>query len=114
MPKTVVIDEIYLTVAVPRPGANESLTRILVGMEDAYSGLDRDSFRVTADFPVDGVKPGEDLAARFRPKTQGVWELALARPIAALPRGKLTVSVKDRQGNVSRVERTFAVGRASP
>ena len=27
------------------------------------------------------------------------------------PKGKLTVSVKDGQGNVSRIERTFSVGK---
>jgi hypothetical protein len=38
-----------------------------------------------------------------------VWELKLARPMPALPKGKLTVSVKDRQGNVTTIERTFAI-----
>jgi hypothetical protein len=33
----------------------------------------------------------------------------LKEPIAALEKGKLTVSVKDRQGNTSRIERTFSV-----
>src|SRR5207237_8604425 len=45
---------------------------------------------------------------RRRPikKIQGVWELELASPLANLPRGQLTVSVRDRQGNESRIERT--------
>jgi hypothetical protein len=79
-------------------------------MADAYSGLDLKSFRVVADFEVDGVAAGEDLSARFRQKTPGVWELRLGRPIAELKRGKLTVSVSDRQGNATRVERSFSVG----
>jgi hypothetical protein len=41
-----------------------------------------------------------------------VWELKLGKPITDLAKGKLTVSVKDRQGNVSRIERTFSVGAA--
>jgi hypothetical protein len=99
-----------LTLSYPRAGANPSLTRILVGMHDYYTGLDMDSFRVVADFPLAGVAVGQDLAPRFRATSQGVWELALPRPVTRLPRGNLTVSVRDRQGNVSRIERTFSVG----
>ena len=51
----------------------------------------------------------EDLAPKFEAKTQGVWEWKLSRPLAELSRGKLTVSVKDRQGNVTRIERTLSV-----
>ena len=98
-----------LTLSYPRAGANEPLTLLLVGMHDYDTGLDMDSFRVVADFPLDGVPAGENLAGRFKPRAAGVWELALSQPLAELPRGKLTVSVKDRQGNVSRVERTFSV-----
>ena len=32
-------------------------------------------------------------------------------PVTELPRGQLTVSVKDRQGNTTRIERTFTVSR---
>jgi hypothetical protein len=38
-----------------------------------------------------------------------VWELRLAKPLTALERGQLAVSVRDRQGNLSRIERTFSV-----
>jgi hypothetical protein len=98
-----------LTLTSPRPGANGPLTRILVGMHDYSSGLDLGSFAVVADFPIDGLAAGESLAEKFKPLPDSRWELTLARPIADLPRGKLTVSVKDRQGNVSRVERTFSI-----
>ncbi|MFM8471260.1 MAG: hypothetical protein ACKODH_15085 [Limisphaerales bacterium] len=99
-----------LTVTHPQPGANAPLTRLLVGMHDYYSGLDAASFTVTADFTVNGAAPGENLAAKFKPLSQGVWELPLDKPLSALAKGRLTVSVKDAQGNVSRVERTFSVG----
>jgi hypothetical protein len=102
-----------LALTYPRAGANWPLTRILVGMHDYYSGLDMNSFRVTADFAVDGVAPGENLAGRFKATARGVWELRLATPLTGLPRGKLTVSVRDRQGNRSRIERTFSVGKQS-
>jgi len=101
-----------LTVTSPRPGANPELTRILIGMHDYGSGIDPASFTVTADFPVDGVKPGENLAARFQAKSEGVRELRLATPISKLERGTLTVAVRDRQGNLTRLERTISVGLA--
>jgi hypothetical protein len=100
-----------LTLTYPRPGANPPFTRILVGMHDYDTGLDMDSFQVVADFPLDGVAAGQNLGPRFRPTSQGVWELALPKPVSQLPKGKLTVSVKDRQGNLSRIERTFSVGK---
>src|SRR5262249_8842656 len=98
-----------LTLTYPRAGANAELSRILVGMHDYGSGLDRESCRVVADFAVDGVAAGENLAPRFREKSQGVWEMRLARPVDRLARGKVEVSVRDRQGNVTRIERTFSV-----
>jgi hypothetical protein len=101
-----------LTLTHPAPGANGEMTRILVGMHDYLSGLDADSFSVTADFPVDGVKPGEDLSAKFKDRGDGVRELTLTKPITSLTRGTLTVSVKDRQGNVNRIERTVSVSGA--
>jgi hypothetical protein len=99
-----------LTVTSPRPGANAELTRILVGMHDYGTGIDPASFMVTADFPVDGVKPGVNLATRFKKKAEGVRELRLTAPIEKLERGTLTVAVRDRQGNVTRIERTISVG----
>ena len=39
-----------------------------------------------------------------------VRQHAVETPVLALRRGTVTVSVKDGQGNVSRVERTFSVG----
>jgi hypothetical protein len=68
-----------------------------------------DGFQVTADFPVDGVAPGDNLAGKFKARGDGVWELVLAKPIEDLKNAKLTVSVKDRQGNVTRIERSFTV-----
>jgi hypothetical protein len=100
-----------LTLTYPRAGHNESLGRVLVGMHDHGTGLDLSSFRVVADFAVDEAAAGADLAKKFRPVTQGVWELRLGRPLTELRQGRLTVAVKDRQGNLSRIERTFSVGK---
>jgi hypothetical protein len=99
-----------LTVTYPERVDNGPLSRISVGMSDYDSGLAVDSFQVRADFPMDDAAAGEDLAKRFVNAAPGVWELRLSRPINKLPRGTLTVSVKDHAGNLSRVERTFSIG----
>jgi hypothetical protein len=99
-----------LTLAYPKAGVNPPLTRILVGMHDYYTGLDMGSFQVIADFTLDGMPTGQNLASKFIAKSPGVWEWTLAKPLTDLPKGKLTVSVKDRQGSLTRIERTFAVG----
>jgi hypothetical protein len=98
-----------LTLTYPRPGVNAPLTRTVVGMHDYDTGLDMDSFQVTADFPLDGVTAGQNLAPKLKAKTSGVWELTLSKPLTELSKGTLTVSVKDRQGNITRIERTFSV-----
>lgn len=98
-----------LTVTTPQPGTNGPISRLLIGMHDYYSGLDLQTFAVSADFAVDGAPAGANLAPKFRETTQGVWELRLAVPIGNLAHGKLTVTVRDRQGNEARVERTFAI-----
>lgn len=102
-----------LTLAYPKAGVNESISRILVGMHDYDSGLDMDSFEVVADCPIDGMAAGANLAPRFQSVAQGVWEWQLARAITDLPTSKLTVAIKDRQGNVTRIERTFRVGQSA-
>jgi hypothetical protein len=102
-----------LTLTYPRVGVNGPLTRIVVGMYDYDSGLDPETFTVTADFVVDGLKPGTNLAGRFKALPGSRWELNPQRPVTVLPRGLLTVAVRDRQGNVSRIERTFTVTAAA-
>ena len=70
------------------------------------------SFQVVADFTVDGVPAGRNLVTKFKEKSEGVWELKLSKPITKLARGKVTVSVADREGNINRIERTFSVAPA--
>ncbi|MFO0824709.1 MAG: hypothetical protein U0792_16590 [Gemmataceae bacterium] len=95
-----------LTMALPKAGANPPLERILIGMHDYGTGLDAASFEVIADFAVNDIPAGQNLAGKFQSLGSGVHELKLTKPLA-LPKGKLTVSVKDKQGNVTRIERTF-------
>lgn len=76
-----------------------------------YTGLDLTSFEVVADFPLDGASTGQNLAPKFRAKSEGVWEWVLEKSITQLPVPEIIVSVKDRQGNVTRIERVFSVGQ---
>ena len=68
------------------------------------------SFTVTADFAIDGVNPGDNLAPRFQETSASVRELRLATPIKDLERGTLTVAVRDRQGNLTRIKRALSIG----
>jgi hypothetical protein len=58
---------------------------------------------------VDGIAAGENLAPKFTALPDSRWELKFTKPIEKLDHGLLTVSIKDRQGNVQRVERKFSV-----
>ena len=98
--------------AIPAQGKNQDLSRILIGMADAYMGIDLKSFQVTADFAVDGIAVGENLASRFKALPEGRWEWQLAHPVVNLPAGTLTVSIKDRQGNFNSIKRKFSVTSA--
>jgi hypothetical protein len=102
-----------LAVTLPKAGNNPPVKKIVVGMHDYYTGLDEKSFSVVADVEIDGVAGGEELAGKFKPAAQGVLEWKLDKPLVILDRVTLTVSVKDRQGNISRVDRTFSVGSAT-
>jgi hypothetical protein len=87
----------------------EPISTLLVGMHDYDTGLDMDSFRVTADFSIDGAPAGENLATKFERLPGSRWQLTLKAPVARLAAGMLNVSVADRQGNQSRIERRFSV-----
>jgi hypothetical protein len=63
---------------------------------------------VTADFAISDTPAGTDLAAKLTPASDGVWEMKLQKAIAIPPGATITVSVKDRQGNLTEVRRTFS------
>ncbi len=83
------------------------LEQISIGIDDAYSGVDAASLQVTLDVPVAGVAAGDNLASKFNETSPGVlaWKLPAD---SALKGGQLTVSVKDRQGNESKIVRRFS------
>ncbi len=76
-------------------------------MHDYGTGLDAGSFAAVADFAVNGVSAGQNLAPKFADLGSGVFELKLTAPLS-VTRGKLSVSVKDKQGNVARIVRVFS------
>jgi hypothetical protein len=77
--------------------------RLVIGAYDYYSGLDPQSLSVTTSFGVGDKSPGENLAPLLKPTTPHTWSLPVD-----LPRdGTITVSIKDRAGNVTRIERTM-------
>jgi hypothetical protein len=98
-----------IAVTSPQPGENGTLSRIVIGLFDYYSGLDLESLEVTADVALDGIPPGTNLASRFKRQSQGVWAWQLERPPASRLSGTLTVAVRDQQGNAHRIARTFSV-----
>lgn len=102
-----------LTLTEPRDGTKTPLTRFLIGMHDTESGLDLKTFQVTASVAIDGIAAGQNLAAKFQPKSQNVWEYRLATPVGNLENVVLNVSVKDRQGNVTEIERSYGAVKAN-
>ena len=78
-------------------------------MYDYGSGLDEKSLRVTADVELAGKPAGENLAPLFAPAGDGIWEWKLPQPLKTLPNGTLTATVRDQQGNETRLARTFSV-----
>lgn len=101
-----------LTLAEPRQGVSQKLTRILIGMDDYYSGLNPGRFTVTADFPVNGEASGKNLAPLFQRMSDGVYELKMAPPLVKKGEYTIRVSVTDRQGNITNVERMFELTSA--
>jgi hypothetical protein len=100
-----------LTLTHPKRGENRGLSKITIGMHDYGSGLNVESLKVVADVPLGGVAAGENLASKFEENLRGIWEWRLDEPVDPLPQGTLTVEVQDRQGNTSRVVRTFGGGK---
>ncbi|MFT5525289.1 MAG: hypothetical protein ACI9HK_003256 [Pirellulaceae bacterium] len=97
------LDELRPTLAIssPRAGKDAKVDGIAIGMHDYSSGLAEGSLHVDADFEIDGVPAGENLANRFEKTQAGIWQWRYDSPIAKLAKGRLIISVKDRQGNVS-------------
>ncbi len=100
-----------LTVNTPAAGQNVILRSIRIGMDDYYSGLDLESLHVEASFNAGGIRPGHNLAPKFKKVADGVWEFEFLSPIKRLDHGRLVVSIKDKEGNETKIVRQFSVGK---
>ncbi|MCE9533377.1 MAG: hypothetical protein K8T89_19970 [Planctomycetes bacterium] len=100
-----------LTLTYPLPGKNEQVTRVLFGAYDGQAGLDENSLWVSTSFEINDWRANQNFASLCKKVAPGVWELKLEKRIDKLESGKIVVAIKDRQGNLSRIERVFSVGK---
>jgi len=110
-------DELKPTLHVqsPRAGGNtQALSVIRIGMYDSYSGLDRSSLSVIANFGVNGKSAGMELGRDFQETGPFVWTLPVNPPLTNLANALLTVRVKDIRGNWSVAERSFSMNGVVP
>jgi mono/diheme cytochrome c family protein len=100
-----------LTMSSPRAGFNPSqIDEIRIGAHDYYTGLEMASLSVVANFDVDGNSAGTELAGLLQVTNDHVWTIQLASPLQSLTNGVITVGIKDKQGNLTTITRTFSVG----
>ena len=98
------LDEQRPTLTLTIPAQNQN--RLLIGMHDYGTGLDQASLQVTASFAVGKIAAGENLAKLGKPVSDGVWELPLG---SAMPKdARITIEIRDKQGNTTRIERTLS------
>ncbi|MFN7917484.1 MAG: hypothetical protein U0Q55_19210 [Vicinamibacterales bacterium] len=98
-----------LTLSVPaHPDTPTPLKEIRVGAFDYYSGLAPGSLSVKASFPINGKAPGTELGPLFQAGPDSVWSLAVTPPVTVPERATITVSVRDRAGNTTRIDRTIS------
>ncbi len=78
-------------------------------MADSYSGLDLTTLSVTATVAINGRAAGAELSDLAQAVGDGIYEIALSSPITQIDEAHLFVEVKDKQGNVTRVNVKFSV-----
>ncbi len=99
-----------LTLSTPRPGAlAQPVTRIRYAMADANSGIDVASISVTSDLVINGRPPGSELHDLAQIVGEGMYAITLSTPIAAVANAHIRVGVRDIQGNITRINRSFSV-----
>ena len=63
------------------------------------------------DLDIAEDKAGSNLSGRFEKGDGNVWVYKLARPIKLFDGQSITVSVSDKQGNKTEIQRTFGPDR---
>ncbi len=103
-----------LTISMPRSGANtQAVGQLRFAFADAHSGIQLASLSVTADFVVNGRAGGAELADLAQNVGDGMYAITLSSPVALVSNKHLRVSIRDVQGNVTRVNQAFSVTAAA-
>jgi hypothetical protein len=100
------LDDLRPTLTVSLPERDRPVEQIRFAAYDAYSGLDESATSVVASFAVGDRPPGTELFDLFEPVDEQVWQLDL--PAAEVEDGWVLVTVRDRQGNRTTLERRFS------
>jgi hypothetical protein len=99
-----------LELSAPRAGVHHQVLRtIRLGLADANSGIAPGSLSITADVAINGRAAGAELADLALAAGDGIREIALAPPLHSLPQAHVYASVRDVQGNITRVARRFSI-----
>jgi hypothetical protein len=102
-----------LAVSSPRPGANtQAVSFIRVGVADANSGIQPGSLSISATIPLAGRVAGAQLADLAQVGVDDIYTLPLVPPLSNVANAVLHASVKDKQGNITRVAVKFSVNAA--
>jgi hypothetical protein len=67
------------------------------------------SLSVTASFGVNGKRAGTELAPLFARTDDHIWTMNVSPAITNLGSGQITASIKDKQGNIAKVVRSFRI-----
>ena len=103
------LDDLRPTLSLSSPATRviaEPIDEIRIGAFDYYSGLQSSSLSVQADFDVNGMGPGAELAGLFE-ENDGVWTLPLDSPLSGTDDRTITVRVRDEAGNWTEIVRVF-------
>jgi len=109
------LDDLRPTLSIQTPRRNGQVTplkEIRVGFADGYSGIDRSTLSVTADFTVNGLPPGTELAGSGHLAEAGVLVIPLDVPQINMAKSHVTAAVFDHQGNKKTTRTRFWVAPA--
>ncbi len=103
-----------LTVSLPRAGINtQAIGELRFAVADGHSGIDVATLSVTADFVVNGRVAGSQLADLAQHLGEGRHVITLSSPLALVSDRHLRVTIRDLQGNITRVDQAFSVSAAA-
>ena len=105
-----------LTITQPRQNNNSSpVDKIVIAVSDAYTGVDAASLSIKADFVINGHAANTELIGFFSNLGGDIYQLILNQPLAIdnIER-HIFAEVKDKQGNVKRVNHRFFTSNSNP